>query len=68
MDKFVVRGGNRLVGSIRVSRAKNSALPCMAAAILTEDEVTLENIPEVHDVETERKLLASMGEIGRAHV
>jgi len=61
MDKFVVRGGNPLVGTIRVSGAKNSALPCMAAAILTEDEVTLENIPQVQDIETERKLLASMG-------
>jgi UDP-N-acetylglucosamine 1-carboxyvinyltransferase len=61
MDKFVVRGGNPLVGTIRVSGAKNSALPCMAAAILTEDEVILENIPQVHDIETERKLLASMG-------
>ncbi len=61
MDKFVVRGGNPLVGTIRVSGAKNSALPCMAAAILTEDKVTLENIPQVQDIETERKLLASMG-------
>jgi UDP-N-acetylglucosamine 1-carboxyvinyltransferase len=61
MDKFVIRGGNPLVGAIRVSGAKNSALPCMAAAILTEDEITLENIPRVRDIETERKLLASMG-------
>jgi len=61
MDKFVVRGGNPLVGTIRVSGAKNSALPCMAAAILTEEEVALENIPQVRDIETERKLLASMG-------
>jgi UDP-N-acetylglucosamine 1-carboxyvinyltransferase len=61
MDKFVIRGGNPLVGTIRVSGAKNSALPCMAAAILTEEEVTLENIPQVRDIETERKLLASMG-------
>jgi UDP-N-acetylglucosamine 1-carboxyvinyltransferase len=61
MDKFVVRGGNPLVGTIRVSGAKNSALPCMAAAILTEDKVTLENIPQVQDIETERKLLVSMG-------
>ena len=65
MDKFVIRGGNPLVGTIRVSGAKNSALPCMAAAILTEDEVTLENIPQVRDIETERRLLASMGaEVG----
>jgi UDP-N-acetylglucosamine 1-carboxyvinyltransferase len=61
MDKFVIRGGNPLLGTIRVSGAKNSALPCMAAAILTEDEVILENIPQVHDIETERKLLTSMG-------
>ena len=61
MDKFFIRGGNPLVGSIRVSGAKNSALPCMAAAILTEDEVTIENIPQVRDIETERRLLASMG-------
>jgi UDP-N-acetylglucosamine 1-carboxyvinyltransferase len=70
MDKFVIRGGNPLVGTICVSGAKNSALPCMAAAILTEDEVTLENIPQVRDIETERRLLASMGaevHLGNGH-
>ncbi len=61
MDKFVIRGGNPLQGSIKISGAKNSVLPCMAAAILTEDEVILENIPQVRDIETERKLLESMG-------
>ena len=64
MDKFVVRGGSPLLGTIKVSGAKNSALPCMAAAILTADEVVLENIPQVRDIETERKLLEAMG----AHV
>ena len=61
MDKFVVKGGNPLLGTLKISGAKNSALPCMAAAILTEDEVILENIPQVQDIETERKLLVSMG-------
>jgi UDP-N-acetylglucosamine 1-carboxyvinyltransferase len=61
MDKFVIRGGNPLMGTIRVSGAKNSALPCMAAAILTQDEVILENIPQVRDIETERRLLVAMG-------
>src|ERR1700742_2849615 len=61
MDKFVIRGGNPLLGTLKISGAKNSALPCMAAAILTEDEVILENIPQVQDIETERKLLVSMG-------
>ena len=63
MDKFVVRGGNPLLGTIKISGAKNSALPCMAAAILTEDELILENIPQVRDIETERRLLAAMGAV-----
>src|SRR6266404_4297784 len=72
MDKFVSRGGNPLLGTIRVSGAKNAALPAMAAAILTEETVTLENIPDVRDIETERKLLVAMGAevelgYGRAH-
>src|ERR1700741_4323425 len=61
MDKFVVRGGNPLLGTIKVTGPKNSSLPCMAAAILTEEEVILENIPQVRDIETERKLRVSMG-------
>ena len=61
MDKFLVTGGTPLQGTIQISGAKNSALPCMAAAILTQDEVILENIPNVRDIHTERKLLASMG-------
>ena len=72
MDKFVIRGGNPLLGTIRVSGAKNAALPCMAAALLTEEPVVLENIPDVRDIQTMRKLLVSMGgEVelgyGRAH-
>jgi len=61
MDKFVIRGGNPLLGTIRVSGAKNAALPAMAAAILTDEPVILENIPQVRDIETTRKLLAEMG-------
>src|SRR5213595_1008427 len=61
MDKFVIRGGNPLLGTVRVSGAKNAALPAMAAALLTEEPVILENIPQVRDIETERKLLPAMG-------
>ena len=61
MDKLVIRGGNPLVGTIRVSGAKNAALPAMAAALLTEETVILENIPQVRDIVTERNLLAAMG-------
>src|SRR5207244_12921634 len=50
-----------LLGTVRVSGSKNAALPAMAAALLTEEPVILENIPAVRDIETERKLLASMG-------
>src|SRR3954469_24759493 len=72
MDKFVIRGGNPLVGTVRVSGAKNAALPAMAAALLTEEPVVFENIPDVRDIQTERKLLESMGAevelgYGRAH-
>src|SRR5205823_1532141 len=72
MDKFVIRGGNPLMGTTRISGAKNAALPAMAAAILTEEPVILENIPDVRDIQTERKLLVSMGAevelgYGRAH-
>ncbi len=61
MDKLVIRGGNPLLGTIRVSGAKNAALPAMAAALLTEEPVILENIPQVRDIETTRNLLAAMG-------
>ena len=61
MDKFVIRGGNPLLGTVRISGAKNAALPAMAAALLTEEPVILENIPQVRDIETTRKLLAAMG-------
>ncbi len=72
MDKFVIRGGNPLLGTVRISGAKNAALPAMAAALLTEEPVVLENIPQVHDIETTRKLLTAMGAevelgYGRAH-
>jgi UDP-N-acetylglucosamine 1-carboxyvinyltransferase len=61
MDKLVIRGGVPLLGTVRISGAKNAALPCMAAALLTEDPVILENIPQVRDIETTRRLLAAMG-------
>lgn len=72
MDKFIIRGGNPLLGTVRVSGAKNAALPAMAAAILTDEPVILENIPDVRDIQTERNLLVSMGAevelgYGRAH-
>jgi UDP-N-acetylglucosamine 1-carboxyvinyltransferase len=61
MDKFVIRGGTPLLGTVRVSGAKNAALPAMAAALLTDEPVVLENVPHVRDIETTRKLLSAMG-------
>jgi UDP-N-acetylglucosamine 1-carboxyvinyltransferase len=61
MDKFLVKGGKPLQGTVRISGAKNSALPAMAAALLTSEQVAVHNIPKVRDLITMSKLLAFMG-------
>ena len=61
MDKFRISGGRALHGRVSISGAKNSALPCMAAALLTSDTVTLHNIPYVRDIITQRRLLEDIG-------
>ncbi len=61
MDKFVIQGGTPLVGSIPTSGAKNSALPVLAAALLTADEVVLRRIPRVRDIRTMERLLVDIG-------
>src|SRR3954464_7983824 len=61
MDKFRITGGAPLRGRISISGAKNSALPCMAAALLTAETVTLHNIPYVRDIITQRRLLEDIG-------
>ena len=61
MYKFRIRGGKALKGRVSISGAKNSALPCMAAAILTPETVTLHNIPYVRDIITMRRLLEDLG-------
>jgi UDP-N-acetylglucosamine 1-carboxyvinyltransferase len=60
MDRFKIQGGRRLEGTVQISGAKNSALPCMAAALLTSEPVRLKNIPHVRDIITMAKLLAHM--------
>lgn len=61
MDKLRITGGNRLKGQVRISGAKNSALPAMAASLLTADEIVLENVPLVNDIFTTRRLLRELG-------
>jgi UDP-N-acetylglucosamine 1-carboxyvinyltransferase len=60
METFRIEGGKRLEGTVRVSGAKNAALPAMAAALLTAEPVRLRNIPRVRDIVTMGKLLAHM--------
>jgi len=62
MDKFLIRGGHRLKGVVTVSGAKNAALPCLAATLLTSEPVRLHNIPRVRDIVTMERLLAELGD------
>jgi UDP-N-acetylglucosamine 1-carboxyvinyltransferase len=61
MDKFVIRGGRPLTGSIATSGSKNSALPALAAALLTDEPVLLRRIPKVRDIRTMQRLLVDIG-------
>src|SRR5256886_16076572 len=61
MDKFRITGGRALQGRISISGAKNSALPCMAAALLSAETVTLHNLPYARDIITQRRLLEDLG-------
>src|SRR6201995_4743403 len=59
--QYIVEGGHRLTGTIAPSGNKNAALPIMAAALLTEHPVTLENVPRIRDTETLVELIRSVG-------
>jgi UDP-N-acetylglucosamine 1-carboxyvinyltransferase len=61
MDKLLIRGGRPLRGEIRISGAKNAALPELCAALLTAEPMTLKNIPRLQDVATMLKLIRNMG-------
>ncbi|PWH17283.1 MAG: UDP-N-acetylglucosamine 1-carboxyvinyltransferase [Anaerolineae bacterium] len=61
MEKFIIHGGTPLSGTVKPSGNKNAALPLLAATTLTEEPVILHNVPQIRDVESMRKLLASLG-------
>jgi len=61
MDKFVIQGGVPLQGEIRTSGSKNSSLPALAAALLTDEPVTLDRVPKVRDIRTMERLLIDIG-------
>ncbi len=61
MDKLIIQGGGPLSGEIRISGAKNAALPILAGALLAEHPVVIGNIPHLHDITTTMSLLGQMG-------
>lgn len=61
MDKLIITGGVRLDGEIRISGAKNSALPILAATLLADSPVTVANLPHLHDITTMCELFGCMG-------
>ena len=61
MDKLIIRGGSPLYGEIRISGAKNAALPILAATLLTDQPVLISNVPHLHDITTTMELLGLMG-------
>ena len=61
MDKMVIGGGRRLQGEVRISGAKNAALPVLVSSLLVDGECTFRNIPNLADIKTIKKLLRSLG-------
>ena len=61
MDKLLIEGGHPLSGELRMSGAKNSALPILAATLLADEPVVIANVPHLHDVTTMIELLGSLG-------
>jgi len=61
MDKLIIHGGASLEGEVSISGAKNSALPILSATLLTDQPVTISNVPHLHDITTTIELLGLMG-------
>ncbi len=61
MDKLLIRGGVPLIGEVNISGAKNAALPILVAGLLSDEPVTVSNVPHLHDVTTIMELLGNMG-------
>jgi len=61
MDKFIVEGGSPLLGSVSISGSKNAALPVLAASILTDEKLTIRNVPDLSDI---KHMMLLLGELG----
>ncbi len=61
MDRIQIRGGRRLTGEVRISGAKNAALPLMVASLLTDEPLTLAAVPHLTDISQLAEILAGLG-------
>ncbi|MEG0230179.1 MAG: UDP-N-acetylglucosamine 1-carboxyvinyltransferase, partial [Oscillospiraceae bacterium] len=61
MEKFIINGGNKLIGEVEISGAKNAVLPILAATILCEDKCIIENIPQINDVSVTFRIIYELG-------
>ena len=61
MEQYIIKGGNPLVGEVEIGGAKNAALAILAAAIMTDETVTIENLPDVNDINVLLEAMAGIG-------
>ena len=61
MEKYIINGGNKLYGGVKIQTAKNSVLPILAAAVLTDEKVRIKNAPCISDVKNMVRILGSLG-------
>ena len=62
MDQYIIKGGKALAGEISVSGAKNAALGILAAAVMADETVTVENLPDIRDIDILLNAIASVGQ------
>ena len=61
MDQYVIKGGNPLVGDVAIGGAKNAALAILAAAVMTDETVTIDNLPNVRDINVMLQAIENIG-------
>ena len=61
MEQYIMKGGNPLVGEVTISGAKNAALGILAAAIMTDDDVVIDNLPDVSDINALLEAISHLG-------
>ena len=65
MEQYVIKGGNPLVGEVEIGGAKNAALAIISAAVMTDETVTIENLPNVRDINVLLNAISDIGAKGR---